>query len=120
MASIFLDTNYFFEIFEKDKEKISDLEGNNVYASPLSYHIFSYTKRLKTPNQPLINSLGTISPVSLNEVVLSRSLLGPTHDLEDNIQLQSAAESGCDLFLTHDKNLLKLGYFGKTKITDRV
>lgn len=40
----------------------------------------------------------------------------PTSDLEDNIQLHSAAEADCDYFLTSDKKLLAMIYFGKTKI----
>lgn len=37
-------------------------------------------------------------------------------NLEDNIQLHSAAEAECDFFLTSDDKLLKIKFFGKTEI----
>ena len=55
----------------------------------------------------------------LTEYILDKALQGPTKDLEDNIQLHSAAEADCDFFITRDRQLLALGYFGKTKITNR-
>ena len=72
------------------------------------------------PSQPLINSLGTISIAPLDENVLKKSLEGPTADLEDNIQLHSAAESNCDYFLTNDKKLLNMKFFGKTEIVNKL
>lgn len=51
--------------------------------------------------------------VPLTEHILNKALEGPTNDLEDNIQLHSAAEAQCDIFLTNDKKLLNLKYFGK-------
>ena len=120
MANIFLDTNFFVDLFESDKSTISNLSENQVFVSPLSYHICAYIKKMPVPNTPLINSLATISTVSLSETVLSRALLGPTKDLEDNLQLQSAVESNSSIFLTHDKELLRLGYFGKVKISDHL
>lgn len=41
---------------------------------------------------------------------------GPTKDLEDNIQLHSAAEAESDIFLTADKKLVDMKFFGKTQI----
>lgn len=47
-------------------------------------------------------------------------LSGPTVDFEDNVQLHSAAEAECEIFLTEDKKLLKLGFFGKTHVVSQI
>lgn len=120
MSKVFLDTNFFFDIFQRDVTKAKQLTGQEVFSSPLSYHIFSYTNKLQMPNQALLNSLGTVGAVSLNEEVLIKSLQGPTSDLEDNIQLNSAAQEACDYFLTKDKRLLKMKYYGKTEIVNKL
>lgn len=39
-----------------------------------------------------------------------------SNDLEDNIQLNSAIKADCNFFLTFDKKLLKMKFFGKMKI----
>lgn len=54
--------------------------------------------------------------IDLDKDILDKALESPTKDLEDNIQLHSAAEAECDYFLTEDKGLLKMKFFGKTKI----
>lgn len=54
--------------------------------------------------------------VDFSEKILERALNNPTTDLEDNIQLHSAADAECDLFLTSDKLILNLKFFGKTQI----
>jgi len=64
--------------------------------------------------------LKTLHLISLTDKIIDKALLGPTKDLEDNIQLHSAVEADCDIFLTNDKALLKMGYFGKTKIVDHL
>lgn len=60
----------------------------------------------------------TIIPI--DEKVTANSLKGPTADFEDNLQLHCAAISESDYFLTHDGNLLTLGFFGKLKIADYI
>lgn len=60
------------------------------------------------------------SIVDLSRSILDKALQGPTADLEDNIQLHSAAEADCDLFLTNDERLLKITFFGKTKIVPHI
>ncbi|NCO98364.1 hypothetical protein GW864_04330 [bacterium] len=116
MAKVFLDTNYFIDIIERDKTKRSLLEKNEVYVSPLSYHIYSYVAKKKVPNQLLIHSLKDLIFIDLSIKILSKSLEGPTPDLEDNIQLHSASSADCDYFLTSDKQLLKMKYFGQVEI----
>lgn len=58
--------------------------------------------------------------IDFNSDILNKAIIDPTSDLEDNIQLHSAAEADCDLFLTSDAKLLKLKFFGKTEITSQV
>lgn len=48
------------------------------------------------------------------------SLLGPTEDFEDNIQLNSAVVDDCDFFLTDDKKLLKFKVYKKVKIVKEI
>ena len=120
MAKVFLDTNYFIDIIEKDKSKRSLLVKNEVFVSPLSYHIYSYIAKKKIPNQLLINSLRDLTFVDFSVEILSKSLHNPTSDLEDNIQLHSASSSYCDFFLTSDQQLLKMKYFGQMEIVSKL
>ena len=123
MANIFFDTNYFINLYTKrvplpvSPEK---LEGHDLFVSTLTYHIFGYAQKVKIPNNLLIASLEKFYTVSLSENILLRSLEGPTNDLEDNIQLHSASKAECNYFLTFDKKLLGMKYFGKTEITSRL
>lgn len=122
MAKLFLDTNIFIDAIHRkpEIEVLKQLEEHISYISPLSVHIYCYLYKVKTPNSILISQLKKFSLVDLIENILLNSTEGPTSDLEDNIQLYSAVESDCDYFLTRDKNLLKLKFFGKLKIVDRL
>ncbi len=116
MARIFLDTNFYIDITKRAKEKWKPLEEHLLFISPLSTHILFYARKLKVPD-PEVNKLQEqFGKVPLTENVLNKALQGPTNDLEDNIQLHSATEAECDLFLTEDKRLLSLKFFGKLKI----
>ena len=120
MVNLYIDSNYLFDITERNISKRNVLNGNGVFVSPLSYHIFFYTYKYKVPQKQINDHKDEFYFVDLKKEILSKALVGPTHDLEDNIQLNSAAEVGADYFLTSDKKLLKLGYFGKTKIVDSI
>lgn len=117
MANIFLDSNYFFDVTERDINKREALNNNKVFVSALSYHIFFYTYKHKAPNKLINKHKKEFYIADLTDKILSLSLEGPTNDLEDNIQLHSASESDCDIFLTNDKKLLNMKFFGKTRIT---
>ena len=54
--------------------------------------------------------------ISFNKIIVYKSLEGPTDDFEDNVQLHSAAEADCNVFLTSDKKIKELKFFGKVKI----
>ena len=56
----------------------------------------------------------------MNEKIVDAALTGPTVDFEDNVQLHSAAEEDCNLFLTSDKKILAMKFFGKVKIAGEI
>ena len=120
MANIFLDTNILIDLYERDPAKAKEYTGHKLYISPLSCHILCYTEKVKIPDAKLTQLLTNIGLVDLNSEVLSRSLSGPTNDIEDNLQLHSAVRANCEYFITRDKLLLKMAYFGKTKITSEM
>ncbi|TSC87875.1 MAG: Uncharacterized protein G01um10147_378 [Microgenomates group bacterium Gr01-1014_7] len=118
MAKIFLDANIFIDAIHRAPEKhiLEDLEGNVIYVSPLSFHIYCYTFKIKIPNKKVYEQRDKFQLAGLSETILNQALLGPTSDLEDNIQLHSAIDAECDLFLTQDDKLLDLIFFGKMRI----
>ena len=116
MAKVYLDTNYLLDITERDKNKKEQLDGHKVFTSLLSYHILFYTYEYHVPKNEIIKHKEEFYVVDLSEKILDQALYGPTKDLEDNIQLHSAAEGQCDFFLTNDAKLLKMKFFGKCRI----
>lgn len=122
MAKVFLDTNIFIDAVHRrpEKEILSQLESHILYISPLSVHIYCYLFKINLPSQELTSQVEPFFIESLSTSLLNNALQGPTSDLEDNIQLHSAAETNCDFFLTSDKKLLKMEFFGKTKIVNRL
>lgn len=117
MAKIFLDTNYFIDFAERNKtDLLEKLEGNKLYISTFSVLILAYVYKYKIPNNKIKLLIKKVALSPLNKSVLETAFDGPTSDLEDNIQLLSAAKSNCDVFLTNDKNVLKMKFFGNAKI----
>lgn len=116
MARVFLDTNFYIDITKRAEGEWESLKGNLLFISPLSTHILFYTRKLKVPDQEVIELQEQFGIIPFTKYTLDKALEGPTNDLEDNIQLHSAAEAGCDFFLTSDKKLLDMKFFGKTKI----
>ncbi|MBW6441494.1 hypothetical protein K0B04_01115 [Patescibacteria group bacterium] len=117
MAKIFLDTNAFIDIVEKrDVGLLNQLSSNSLFLSASSIPVWFYVYKHSVPNPDAEKLFKTFNVVDTSGDIVARSLTGPTTDLEDNIQLHSASDSGCDVFLTKDKDLLKMGYFGKVRI----
>ncbi|OGH10997.1 MAG: hypothetical protein A2857_00485 [Candidatus Levybacteria bacterium RIFCSPHIGHO2_01_FULL_36_15] len=118
MAKVFLDTNYFIDAIHRKPEKgiIESLENHSVYTSILSFHIYCYVCKIKLPNKIVFAQREKFLIVDFSGNILDKALLGPTSDFEDNTQLHSAAEAECDIFLTEDKKLLDMKFFGKVKI----
>lgn len=117
MAKIFLDANIFISIVEK-REKISfkDFLNNELFISPISIHILTYLYKYEIPNGKLDNIQTYVNIVVFDQDIVLKALISPTEDFEDNVQLHSGAQAKCDFFLTNDKELLKMKFFGKTKI----
>ncbi len=121
MAKIFLDTNYFIDLVEQRSEvELDAFEGHTLYISTLSLHILTYVFKYKIPDQKLPKLLAYFNLVSFAEDLSLKSLEGPTADFEDNIQLHSAAAIDADVFLTNDKQILKMKFFGKAKIQQKI
>jgi predicted nucleic acid-binding protein len=120
MAKVFLDTNWLIDIFMRETKTLTSLAPNDLFASPLSYHITCYTYKVHTPSEQLIATLKDIGVVNLTTSILKKSLEGPSPDVEDNIQLHSASMYGCDYFLTSDKYLLNMKHFGQVEIVSKI
>lgn len=122
MAKIFLDTNFFIDaiIRTPEKEILNFLQDETIFTSTLSFHIYCYIYKIKIPNQKVTIQREKFQFVDFSEDILDKALKGPTEDFEDNVQLHSAAEAECDLFLTSDAKLLQLKFFGKTEIKPSV
>lgn len=117
MAKVFLDTNILIDLLEGRRdlsEKFSSKE--KLFISPLSIHILLYVMKQKVPNDVLADLEELFSLIPFDETMCYKALAGPTVDFEDNVQLHSAAEADCDTFLTEDKKLLEMKFFGKVKI----
>ncbi|MFZ2153068.1 MAG: hypothetical protein WAV41_03345 [Microgenomates group bacterium] len=121
MANIYLDVNILVDIFGERKHSFEVMIGDNcTVVSALSVHILSYILKMKIPDEMLNKIVNRFKVVDLDKNVVEKSLLGPTDDFEDNVQLYSGLEGECDYFLTMDKKLLRMKYFGKMKICDKL
>ena len=122
MAKVFLDTNIFIDVVHRNPEKevLNSLSNHIVLISLLSVHIYCYTFKIDVLKSEVQKQTSKFKLINLDTRIYNKSATGPTSDLEDNIQLHSAAEADCDIFLTSDKKLLKLGYFGKMRISDHL
>lgn len=122
MARVFLDANTFIDaIHRKPQDRILEsLLGQVLYISPLSIHIYCYLFKIKLPNSVVSSQLQKFQIIEFSGDVAEKALHGPTNDFEDNVQLHSAAQAECDLFLTTDRRLLALTFFGKTKIVSGI
>lgn len=117
MAKVFVDANYLISLANKSPEIDVDIfHSHQSFVSLLSCHILFYVNKIKVPDKDTNSVISDFNLIELSENIMNKAILGPTNDLEDNIQLHSAAKADCDYFLTNDKKLLKTGYFGKTRI----
>jgi predicted nucleic acid-binding protein len=124
MVKVFLDTNVLIDVFVRRGGVVwEDLEGVGVCISPLSFHIYCYVYKidvLSPKSMKILKALSRLEIINLNEAIVNKALNGPTDDFENNVQLHSGAVGECDLFVTNDKRLLKMKYFGKMRIASRV
>lgn len=116
---LFLDTNVFIEFFEsRGQGDFECLNGKQLFVSPLSVHVLAYVYKYKIPSLKLEGLEDQFQIINFGADIVQKALQGPTNDFEDNVQLHSGVAGGCDLFVTNDKKLLKMGYFGKMRIFD--
>lgn len=119
MAKVFCDANYFIGLVNRTPEtEVNILEGQKGYISVLSCHILCYVNKVKLPDKKIQAYAEDFIFVPLTDSIIEKAFDGPTEDMEDNIQLHSAAEAECDYFLTSDKKILAMTFFGKAKIVD--
>lgn len=117
MARVFLDTNYFIGLANHAPEVETDiLDKHKGFISTLSCHILFYVNKIDVPDAEMTSFITDFNLINMDRAILDKALQNPTQDLEDNIQLHSAVVADCDLFLTFDKKLLGMKYFGKTRI----
>ncbi|MEK7165757.1 MAG: type II toxin-antitoxin system VapC family toxin [Patescibacteria group bacterium] len=121
MANLFLDANFVIDIAERQvKIILENLKDHLVYISPLSLHILAYSYKYQIPYEKFTLLVRHFHLVDFSNHIVENSLRGPTSDFEDNVQLHSATEGECDLFLTSDRKLLDMKFFGKMQVVDRL
>lgn len=121
MAKVFLDANVFIDLVEsRDTSFAKILEGNDLFVSPLSLEIWMYIYKRSIPYNKSEELFNTYNFIDYTLGIAQKSFTGPTPDFEDNVQLHSASDAECSVFLTKDTELLKLGYFGKVRISDNL
>src|SRR3989344_3983620 len=101
MARIFLDTNTFIDINERrDPELLELLVNCSLYISVISIGIWAYIYKRTVPSPSFAKLADTFNLVDVTEDIATKSFLGPTNDFEDNVQLHSASEANCTVFIT--------------------
>ena len=121
MAKIFLDANAFIDLIEKRAHfDEADLIGNLLFISPLSIHIISYLYKYSMLEDKLKNLHEVFTIIPVVQQVVFNALNGPTIDFEDNVQLHSALDAECDIFLTQDAKLLDMKFFGDIQIQSKL
>lgn len=120
MVDLFLDANFFISIVERRKDvDLKEFLSNKLFISVLSIHILTYLYKYRMPDKKLMNLLEeSYNIVDFSRKISNGALQGPTDDFEDNVQLHSATQAECDLFLTEDKKLLSLKFFGKARMVN--
>ena len=117
MARVFLDTNTFVDLYvPRSGQVITKLVKHRVFISSLSIHILLCVLKQKVPLENLNELLERMTIINFTEKIVRRGLRGPTRDFEDNVQLHSATEADANFFLTSDKRLLRLKFFGETEV----
>lgn len=121
MAKVFLDTNIVIDLVE-ERGQITpgELNDHDIFISPLSVHILMYITKHKVPYSKLRDTINSFILIPFDENITHHALSGPTSDFEDNVQLHSCAEAACDYFLTADKKIVDMKFFGKTYIASQM
>ena len=116
----YLDANVVFDLALNRSDVVLDFENNYYFISPLTVHILTYTNKISMHDVELISILNNFTLVEFSSKITNLSLSGPTSDFEDNVQLNSALEAGCEYFITNDKKLLDMKSYGGMLILAKV
>lgn len=118
MANLFLDANAFIDIAQRHRTyTLEGFTNHLIHISPLSVHILCYVYKYKLPQEKLTRLLQEVSLVPTTIPLVTLAAQGPTSDFEDNLQLHSAAQANCNVFLTSDEALLKMTFFGTMRLS---
>lgn len=117
---VFLDTNVYVDILKRKNFVHKNINSYSLYISPFSTLVLFYSYKISVPNKKLYSIRNKFSQVPITSDLMEKSLLGPTSDIEDNLQLHSAVLAECKYFLTRDEDLLSMKKFGKLKIVDKI
>lgn len=121
MAKVFLDANYFIGLANRAPEVDTEILDEHLgFVSIVSCHILFYINKVRVPDQKMNSFIDDFNLIEITLDILEKALQGPTDDLEDNIQLHSAIEVECDYFLTADKKLLDMRFFGKVQLLSKL
>lgn len=119
MARVFLDTNIYIDVIKKrTDQELKDFQGHELFICPLSINILTYIYKYTIPDHELDVHCELFNIVPFDSAIVHNALQGPTNDFEDNVQLHSAAIAECTHFLTRDKKLLNMKFFGTMKISE--
>lgn len=117
MAKVYVDTNCFIGLSIRSPDIDSKhIDAHEAFVSALSCHVLFYVTKTKVPSPQMNAFIEGFNILSLESGTVAKALHGPTDDLEDNIQLHSAALIDADYFVTLDKKLLKMKFFGRVQI----
>lgn len=117
MARVYVDVNVLINLVEKQPTvSANELAEQTLLLSPLSIHNLLYVSKQRIPSETLSSILEQFLLVNFDNTIVYRAKEGPTTDFEDNVQLHSCEAAQCDIFLTQDRELLKLKFFGKARI----
>jgi predicted nucleic acid-binding protein len=117
MPKIFLDANFLLDYLLKRIHIDYEFWDNfDLVISVLSIHIFCYVTKKRLPDEQVSLLEQNFDFIDISADLSKLATCGPTPDYEDNLQLHSALEDEADYFLTRDKELLKMGVFGKMRI----
>ncbi len=121
MVKTYFDINVLVDLIGDRKHDFwSMVKNHQIFTSTLAIHILMYVSKFKVPNEMIVDLIKNIIIIDFVEQMMEKAMIGPTDDFEDNVQLHSAVEADCDYFLTLDKKLLNMKYFGKMEIIDQI
>ena len=79
MAKVFLDTNAFIDLVEERRQiTLNQLDGHDLFISPLSIHILMYITKRKIPYSRLNNIIDAFFLIAFDITISDHSLIDRT------------------------------------------